>query len=162
MDLLATTWFSPMFDPRSSWFGLSADVVILGLAALPVLVGFLWIRHNSSPDELTRGEARWRYRDRESLASRIGIVPGTSMADRTGGWWATRIEFAVALGALAFVIGVLLLSAGEGAWHHDVRHLAPAVAGLVGIGIGLVAMVRIYRAGVTGDSRSTWRSGSRG
>lgn len=52
----------PMFDPRTSVFGLPAGVVIPGLSVAPALVGFAWqLRVFRGPrDE----PPAWRHRDR--------------------------------------------------------------------------------------------------
>lgn len=154
MDLLATTWFGPMFDDRASIFGLPVDLVYLvGVAAL-LAFGFLWVRHSLGPDELTRGDARWRYRDRGVRHAIADLVH--DLRSRTGGWWATRIEFAVAIGSLGFVV-LAVVWLPSFARSSSLLAAAPTAIGLVGIVIGLVAMVRIYRAGLREDAATSWR-----
>ena len=60
---------APMFDPRSSIFGLPANVVIMLAAIGMLVVGFLWIRHIIEPGPFLRGESRWRYRERGRVDS---------------------------------------------------------------------------------------------
>jgi hypothetical protein len=155
-------FLGPMFDPRQSVFGLPASVaVMLGAIGLMV-VGFLWLRHNVEPGPFLRGESHWRYRDRpRGQRIRQWLAEGDqSIRARTRGWWMTRLEFALAAGAL--VLATLIL--GEYAFGNTsfYRNSTLGILGTSGLGyagilFGLRWMRRIYLAPLETDPEVGWR-----
>ena len=134
-------------DRFGSLFGLPDSVVLLATSTTLMAVGLVWVHHVLGMDEVLRG-ARWRYRDRgrverlrRTIASLIR-VPFT----RTFGWWATRIEFALAGGAL--LVGTIALGGLPGALGYrssaGLSLVALTVLGYAGIVFGVRWMRRIY------------------
>jgi hypothetical protein len=149
-------WLMPMVEER-------ADTSLNGAVVIAILVvgyslGVLMIRRSLDPGPLARGEARWRYRSRPHH-ERIGRArTWLAPSHRTPGWWATRVEFAIAITA-AFV--PLLLGPAMTAPNFD--DTPPStVLPLLGVAeasilVGLVWMVRIYRAPLRNDYKAFWR-----
>jgi hypothetical protein len=150
-------WFTPMFDDQ-------VDTRLVNAIALAILVagyaiGMLLLRRILDPGPLARGEARWRYRNR-ALRERIARAwVWLGVPDRSPGWWATRIEFSVAIAALALV-ALLLPSYARPTFGGDglsARGMLVMAAGVAGMIVGLAWMVRIYRAPLRMDSKAYWR-----
>ena len=76
---------------------------------------------------------------------------------RTPGWWATRLEFAIAIAALA-VPALVFMSVLSQFHHEPIGYVsAMTVAGSTGVVIGLAWMIRIYRAPLRMDAKAYWR-----
>jgi hypothetical protein len=149
-----------MFDSRPTLFGLPPELVLFAFGATMVVLGFLWLRHTLGPDPLARGEARWRYRDRDRLLRlREWLAQGDASVRRarTRGWWLTRIEFGLAGGALA--IATLGLTSAPGFRHGlSVPAVAVSAVGYGGIVFGIWWMRRLYRSPLRdAEPRHAWR-----
>jgi hypothetical protein len=155
-------FLTPMFDPRASILGLPAQVVIMFGAVGLTVIGFLWLRHTLQPGPFVRGESRWRYRDRPRLQRvRQLLAEGDqSVRARTRGWWLTRLEFALAIGALilaTLAIGEYGLGATTFYRISTLEILVTSGVGYAGIVIGLRWMRRIYLAPLETDPQVGWR-----
>ena len=153
----------PMFDPRSSIFGLPANVVIM-LAAMGVLVvGFLWIRHIIEPGPFLRGESRWRYRERgrrrslptvDPLAQCLAALPHARLV----GDPASSLRSPASCSRLANAgAAVNAFSAGGIHGPSTIEILATSGVGYAGILIGIWWMRRIYLAPLETDPAVGWR-----
>ena len=82
---------------------------------------------------------------------------------RTPGWWATRLEFAIAISLAIMAAVVALVVMPEGSMFgrdnppRQLVWLGQLTVGSAGILIGLAWMVRIYRAPLRMDSKAYWR-----
>jgi hypothetical protein len=136
----------PVFQ-QTSLFDRPEAVTLMVVSTTLMVVGLAWIHHITGFDDVAGG-ARWRARDggraaaiKRELRSLIELP-----FSQTAGWWVTRIEFALATGALVFAtIAVSRLPAYLGpdwtaAWPAAVLTLA-AYAGIV---FGIRWMRRIY------------------
>jgi hypothetical protein len=155
-------FLTPMFDPRASILGLPAQVVIMFGAVGLTVIGFLWLRHTLQPGAFVRGESRWRYRDRPRLQRvRQLLAEGDqSVRARTRGWWLTRLEFALAIGALilaTLAIGEYGFGATTFYRISTLEILVTSGVGYAGIVIGLRWMRRIYLAPLETDPQVGWR-----
>jgi hypothetical protein len=154
-------FLTPMFDPRASILGLPAQVVIMFGAVGLTVIGFLWLRHTLQPGPFVRGESRWRYRDRPRLQRvRQLLAEGDqSVRARTRGWWLTRLEFALAIGAL--ILATLAIGKYVATTTLDristLEILVTSGVGYAGIVIGLRWMRRIYLAPLETDPQVGWR-----
>jgi len=72
--------------------------VPLGIAALGIVIGFIWLRRIAGPDP-DKEPSFWRYRqvDKVHRSSKVHWLP-------TPGWIATRLAMVVSIGVLAFVL----------------------------------------------------------
>ena len=151
----------PMFDPRSSIFGLPANVAIMFAAIGLLLVGFLWIRHIIEPGPFLRGESRWRYRDRGRVDAIRRAIRSLTVwpRSRTSGWWATRLEFGLAGVMLALATVGLQYALSSGGIHgpSTLEILATSGVGYAGILSGIWWMRRIYLAPLETDPAVGWR-----
>jgi hypothetical protein len=145
-------WSGPMLEDRAS-------PIPLGVFVLFVLVvgglGFRYVVHRiTDPGPLARGEARWRYRNRAVRERIVRAMTWLVPVDRSAGWWATRIEFAVAIGSIATTALLDAALPGFGG-----RTTLPAVSlgALAVMLVGLAWMIRIYRAPLRLDSKAYWR-----
>jgi hypothetical protein len=131
---------------RESPFGLPDGVVLLVVSTTLMALGAAWVRHILGMDEVLRG-GRWRYRDRgrmERLKRTIGSLVEVPFT-RTPGWWATRIEFAVAGGALVVAtIAITGLPDVVGYRSTGWPVVALTLLGYAGIVFGIRWMRRIY------------------
>jgi hypothetical protein len=131
---------------RESPFGLPDGVVLLVVSTTLMALGAAWVLHILRMDEVLRG-GRWRYRDRgrmERLRRTIGSLVEVPFT-RTPGWWATRIEFAVAGGALAVAtIAITGLPDVVGYRSTGWPVVALTLLGYAGIVFGIRWMRRIY------------------
>jgi hypothetical protein len=131
---------------RESPFGLPDGVVLLVVSTTLMALGAAWVLHILGMDEVLRG-GRWRYRDRgrmERLRRTIGSLVEVPFT-RTPGWWATRIEFAVAGGALAVAtIAITGLPDVVGYRSTGWPVVALTLLGYAGIVFGIRWMRRIY------------------
>jgi hypothetical protein len=131
---------------RESPFGLPDGVVLLVVSTTLMALGAAWVRHILGMDEVLRG-GRWRYRDRgrmERLKRTIGSLVEVPFT-RTPGWWATRIEFAVAGGALV-VATITLTGLPDVLGYRSTGWpvVALPLLGYAGIVFGIRWMRRIY------------------
>lgn len=126
--------------------GLPNAVTMVVASMTFAVVGFAWLHHTLGMDEIL-GEARWRYRERgriDALKRTIESLVEVG-STRTFGWWATRIEFALAAGALVVATGALASVAGDvGGRPLEGPVAALTVAGFAGIVFGIRWMRRIY------------------
>ncbi len=79
---------------------------------------------------------------------------------RTPGWWATRLEFAIAIAPRSLLpraAGSCREASTFGARTARGSRLAWLVIGDAGILVGLAWMIRIYRAPLRMDSKAYWR-----
>ena len=135
---------------------------MLGGAIVLALIGLAWIRRIMDPGPLSRGDARWRYRDR-ALLERIDEAltppaPPSGGAGRTRGWWLTRIEFGIAIALIVVVPLVLVLQPHiDGRWAGAGPWVLVPLGGYAAMLFGLAWMIRIYRAGLRNDAEATWR-----
>jgi hypothetical protein len=131
---------------RESPFGLPDGVVLLVVSTTLMALGAAWVLHILGMDEVLRG-GRWRYRDRgrmERLKRTIGSLVEVPFT-RTPGWWATRIEFAVAGGALVVAtIAITGLPDVVGYRSTGWPVVALTLLGYAGIVFGIRWMRRIY------------------
>ena len=153
--MLLAGWLTPMFDNRGAgmyWTVLFTALIGGTLALLYV------VRRITDVEPLAKGDARWRYRSR-ALRERIGqartwLVPFY----RTPGWLLTRLEFAIAIGAVLLppllVPGVMAPTFGDVS---PLMGLAWLVIGEAASLVGIAWMVRIYRAPLRMDSKAYWR-----
>ncbi len=152
----------PMFDPRSSIFGLPANVVIMLAAIGMMVVGFLWMRHLTEPGPFLRGESRWRYRERgrvdrdppaDPLAHRLAALPHVGLVGdaarvrarrrhaRAGDGWAAGTRSRTGASTVPSTLEILATSG----------------VGYAGILIGIWWMRRIYLAPLETDPAVGWR-----
>ena len=151
--MLVAGWLMPMFDDRGRT-GLSQGLVV-AVAVACCVAGLYFMRGAADPGPLARGEAQWRYRSRP-LRERIART--RMRLSRTPGWWATRLEFAIAIGAA--LLPPLLVPAAMAPTFGDVSPrmgLAWLVIGEAASLVGLAWMIRIYRAPLRMDSKAYWR-----
>ena len=141
---------------------LSAALIIV-VAIAGFAAGNYLIRRAADPGPLARGEARWRYRTRPMTERLAGTLSSLVPRPRTTGWWATRIEFALAIAAATMAVVAWMFFTptepifGRAEPSREVVWLAQLAIGAVGILIGLAWMVRIYRAPLRIDSKAYWR-----
>lgn len=140
-------------------FGIP-DAITTMIASLTLaIVGLAWLHRIFDADQLL-GRATWRYRDREhegSLVEAIVSLIDTLFA-HTFGWWVTRIEFALATGALllaTLVLGTPRPPALSGPL--VVPALALGLLGYAGILVGIRWMRRIYLSPLELDAEVRWR-----
>ena len=150
--MLVAGWLTPMFEDRGR--GWVSQGLVLSVAVACCVAGLYFMRGAADPGPLARGEARWRYRSRP-VRERIGRA--RMRLSRTPGWWATRLEFAIAIAALA-VPALVFMSVLSQFHHEPIGYVsAMTVAGSTGVVIGLAWMIRIYRAPLRMDAKAYWR-----
>ena len=153
--MLVAGWLTPMFDHR----GATMYTNVLFTTLLVGALAFLYVvRRIADVGPLVKGEARWRYRSR-ALRERLGrarmwLAPFV----RTPGWWATRLEFAIAIVAVfvpLLLIPVLTVpNLGDASPSTSLAIVGVAEAAIL---VGLAWMIRIYRAPLRMDSKAYWR-----
>ena len=147
-------WLLPMFDRPGP---MLADWVPIAVATAYCLALAFVIHRRLDTGPLVRGTARWRYRSR-ALRERVARARTTLvLVDRTSGWWATRIEFAVAIAAIVSAVAVVLTAAAEPTFGGDPPMPLFPLGGIAVMLVGLAWMVRIYRAPLRLDSTAYWR-----
>jgi uncharacterized membrane protein YgdD (TMEM256/DUF423 family) len=160
MDLALVSvgwWLGPYGVERISILGLPGGAVVTLVAIGLTAIGLIWLRNLLRSDELTRGEARWRYRERRIVDRLDEALVELRAPCRTPGWWMTRLEFAAAIGAIVFAGVVLAWSASVQQTLFFELESLPAAAGFGGMLFGLGWMIRIYRAPAEGARGATWR-----
>lgn len=141
------SWMLGPHGFRDSWFGVPEGVVLMVVSTTLLAVGFAWLRHVLGMDEIL-ASARWRYRDRgriDGLKRTIESLIEMPFT-RTSGWWATRIEFALAGGALlaAVIVPIILPGTVGGGMSPQWPVAALTLVGYAGIAFGIRWMRRIY------------------
>jgi drug/metabolite transporter (DMT)-like permease len=124
--------------------GFQPQLLLLLIGASGLLIGFLWIRRITSPDE---GPSPFRYRRHERLDEEWP----------TWRWTFTRA--AMMFARVSLIVSVLAFFGGQGpramVRGSEYHGLATVIA-LAGLVIGNIWIHRIYRANPEPDSRA-WR-----
>jgi len=137
--------FDAMFlDPP----GFNRSFLAMAIAAIGLVVGFIWIRRITGPDP-DKEPSFWRYRrvDNVRRPSKVHWLP-------TPGWIATRLAMVVAVGVLLFV----LLAPGLLEAFGNAVAYAPWlwIAAIAMASAGTLWIFRIARANPDSESRF-WR-----
>jgi hypothetical protein len=140
-------------------FGLPNDLVTMTVSITLAAVGLAWLHRTLGTDELV-ARAAWRYRDRGRIAGIVHTI--RSLVElpltQTVGWWATRIEFALAAAALLVAtLGLAGLQPALGSSPMALPVFGLSLVGYAGIVVGIGWMRRIYLSPLELDPEVRWR-----